>query len=122
VKLSEAEIQKVKEEWDAKQKVKKGKEPEKEKKDGSKDKDAKDKDGTKADQNTEKPTPSSSSTIATTQLTQPSHPRFTLHRQIFAMRLAEHKKRRRVQVAKTKLPSVPLASTWSNIPPPPPLP
>jgi len=119
VKLSEAEIQKVKEEWDAKQKVKKGKEPEKEKKDGSKDKDAKDKDGTKAD---EKTTPSSPSTIATTQSTQLSHPRFTLHRQIFAMRLAEHKKRRRVQVAKTKLPSVPLASTWSNIPPPPPLP
>jgi len=124
VKVSEAEIKKIKEEWEAKQKLKRGKEAEEVKKDGSKDTKDNSKDAVaKTDKDTEKSSPG----VVTAQPTQPSHPRFTLHRQIFAMRLSEHKKRRQAQVAKTvapKLPSVPLASSSLNSipPPPPPLP
>lgn len=107
-KLSDAEIKKIAEEWEAKQKLKKEKE-----KAESKDKDA------ASESDAKKPTPPPPAPIPVPTSTSPStpappsHPQFALHRQIFAMRQNEARKKR--QAAQVKqvapkllgLPSVP---------------
>lgn len=116
--LSSEEIAKVKEQWGERQKRRqeKAKEKEKEKeaesKDGEKDKD-KEKDKAKdSKKDTKAPTPSpASSSAASTPGTPPpaTHQRYTLHRDIFALRLAEHRKRRQATQAKALAPLLPSA-------------
>ncbi|KAI9066379.1 DUF1742-domain-containing protein [Trametes sanguinea] len=111
--LSPEEIAKVKAEWEERQKKKaeKAKEKEKEKekdKDGKDSSTAEDKDKKEADKKvpgTLSPTSASPTPPAT-----PSHQRYTLHRDIFALRLAEHRRRRQVVQAKElalRLPGAP---------------
>ncbi|KAI0332459.1 DUF1742-domain-containing protein [Cubamyces sp. BRFM 1775] len=91
--LSPEEIAKVKEEWEERQKKKteKAKEKEKEK---DKAKDGKDIPGSLS--------PATPPTPPT-----PSHQRYTLHRDIFALRLAEHRRRRQTVQAKELVPRLP---------------
>jgi hypothetical protein len=99
--LSEEELKKIKEEWEAKQKAKKEKEKEKAK---EKDKEDKDKDKSKT------PPKASTSSILSTPSPTPStssHAKYVLHRQIFAMRQSEHRKRRQVAQAKQIAPLLP---------------
>ncbi|KAJ3520309.1 hypothetical protein NM688_g9181 [Phlebia brevispora] len=114
--LSPEEIAKVKEEWEERQKRKqeKAKEKEKEEKEKEKDKDGKekdDKDSKEASKEKESkksasksppPTSPPSSTPAT-----PSHPKYTLHRDIFSMRVAEHRRRRQTAQAQALAPRLP---------------
>jgi len=107
-KLSDAEIAKIKEEWEEKQRLKKAKEA-----DQAKDKDAKGKDEAKEPSSSKASAAAPAAGPATAPATAPTastHARFALHRQIFAMRQAEHRKRKQAarvrQVAPT-LPSVP---------------
>jgi len=87
-------IKKVKEEWEEKQKKKKDKE--------DKDKESKDKDKKESKPEAPKsPPPASPSPAA------PSHPRYTLHRSIFANRQAEHRRRRQMKEAKEIAPRLP---------------
>ncbi|KDQ64901.1 hypothetical protein JAAARDRAFT_118413 [Jaapia argillacea MUCL 33604] len=109
--LSAEEIAKVKEDWEERQKKKKEKEKEKAKakegddKGDSKDKEAKDE---KQDTTTPKSPGSFPSTPSTpTPSSTPTHQQFTLHRDIFAMRLAEHRKRRQASQAKELAPRLP---------------
>ncbi|KAF9057440.1 VPS4-associated protein 1 [Panaeolus papilionaceus] len=108
--ISAEEIAKVKAEWEEKQKKKAEKEKEKEKekdeKDNSKDKDS---DG-------EKKVASSSRTSASPALPSsapatPSHERYALHRDFFAMRQSEHRRRRQTKQAKELAPRLPGAPT-----------
>lgn len=107
-KLSDAEIKKIAEEWEAKQKLKKEKEKSAS---DSKDKDAPS-DAAKSPPPPPAPIPVPTSSSPPPSAP-PSHPQFTLHRQIFAMRQNEARKKR--QAAQIKqvapkllgLPSVP---------------
>ncbi|KAG6907839.1 hypothetical protein DXG01_007221 [Tephrocybe rancida] len=108
VVLSDEEIAKVKEEWEEKQKRKKEKEKEdkeKKEKDGEKDK-GKDKEDTKKDGS--KSPPMSGSLTAKTPPA-PVHERYALHRDFFAMRQGEHRKRRQAAQAKDLAPRLPFA-------------
>ncbi|KIP09194.1 hypothetical protein PHLGIDRAFT_60761, partial [Phlebiopsis gigantea 11061_1 CR5-6] len=114
--LSPEEIAKVKAEWEERQAKKKEKErakeleKEKEKeKEGDKDKSKEDKEG-KPKEHKDSATPSRTSTPATPPAaTQPVYQRYSLHRDIFAMRLAEHRKRRQTAQAKELAPRLPRA-------------
>jgi AAA-ATPase Vps4-associated protein 1 len=101
--LSAEEIKKVKEEWEEKQKQKKDKE-----KDKAKEKE-KEKDGSKDKKETTTTDQASTSTPSAPQTPAPAHQRYTLHRDFFAMRLAEHRKRRNVAQAKELAPRLPIA-------------
>ncbi|EJD00894.1 DUF1742-domain-containing protein [Fomitiporia mediterranea MF3/22] len=111
--LSDEEIQKVKEEYERKQQKK---EKEKEKKDKADDKDkaeegkekAKETEKTKSKDISPSPglAPSQSSGTSTPAGT---HQRYTLHREIFAMRLGIHRKRRQTAQAKEVAPRLPSA-------------
>ncbi|KAF8076081.1 VPS4-associated protein 1 [Lyophyllum atratum] len=107
--LTDEEIAKVKEEWEEKQRKKKEKEKEKEK-ESEKNKDKKDSDGTKEKESKREDSkspkiPSSSSTPKTPPT--PLHERYALHRDFFAMRQAEHRKRRQTAQAKDLAPRLP---------------
>ncbi|KAF5388317.1 hypothetical protein D9615_000119 [Tricholomella constricta] len=114
--LTDEEIAKVKDEWEEKQRKKeneKEKEKEKEKEtEGEKDKGRNDSDASKEKESNRGN--SKSSKIATplsTPKTPPSpamaHERFALHRDFFAMRQAEHRKRRQAAQAKNLAPRLP---------------
>ncbi|KAI0346889.1 DUF1742-domain-containing protein [Trametopsis cervina] len=101
--LSSEEIEKAKE---------KEKEKEAESKDGEKDKDKEKEKAKDSKKDTKAPTPSpASSSAASTPGTPPpaTHQRYTLHRDIFALRLAEHRKRRQATQAKALAPLLPSA-------------
>jgi len=109
--LSPEELAKIKEEWEAKQKRKAEKAKEKKESDG------KDKDGEKEkkSESEEKSSKDAKPIAAPTALPTPTHKRYTLHRDIWAMRQAEHRKRRQAAQAKAlapRLPGAPTASTW----------
>lgn len=114
--LSSEEIAKVREEWEERQKRKREKAKEKEKETEG-DKDGKDKkEGAKDDKKASSPTPETpkpSSTPSTPSSagtsSTPTHQRYTLHRDIFSMRLAEHRRRRQVAQAKELAPRLPSA-------------
>jgi type IV secretory pathway VirB10-like protein len=119
--LSPEEIAKVKEEWEEAQKKKKEKEKEKanakeKEKETEKDKDkgegdkGESKDEKAKDNKTAKTGSSGSSTPATST---PTHRRFSLHRDFFAMRQAEHRKRRQIALAKDLAPRLPGAPRGS---------
>jgi len=82
--VSAEDIAKVKEEWEARQKIKLEKEKAK-----GKEKDEKD---------TDNPTPLTPT---------PTHQRYSLHRDYFAMRLSDHRKRRQAARAKELAPRLP---------------
>lgn len=108
--LSEEEIEKVKKEWEEKQKRKKEKEKEKaaqekgKEEEKSKDKDSNTKE-TESKKESSAPTPSPQPTPSP----KPTHQRYTLHRDIFAMRLTIHRKRRQTEQAKKIAPTLPSA-------------
>lgn len=108
-KLSDAEIKKITEEWEEKQRLKKEKEKEKEK-DKEKSEGDKDSKPTTDEDAKKKPLTLPPVTPVTPTASAPVHPQFTLHRQIFAMRQAEQRKRRQVAQVRAiapRLPSVP---------------
>jgi hypothetical protein len=103
---STEEIAKVKEEWEKKQRekreAKKASEKDKEKP-GEKE----GKDESKG-ANVKTPGAWSESTVSNTPTsTKPSHQRYTLHRDYFAMRQAAHRRRRQVSQAKELAPRLP---------------
>ncbi|KAG8956566.1 hypothetical protein FRC04_000044 [Tulasnella sp. 424] len=106
--VSAEEIERVKKEYEEKQKAKKEKE-EAAKKEAAKEKDGKDKG---ADPKTAA-VPKKSTPPATTPTppapSTPSHQKYTLHRQMFQMRLDEHKKRRQAKEVKEVAPKFPIA-------------
>ncbi|KAH9894389.1 VPS4-associated protein 1 [Cubamyces lactineus] len=109
--LSPEEIAKVKQEWEERQKKKteKAKEKEKEK---DKAKDGKDSRGAEekekgSSKETDKKVPGSLSPATPPTPPTPSHQRYTLHRDIFALRLAEHRRRRQAVQAKELVPRLP---------------
>ncbi|KZT26999.1 DUF1742-domain-containing protein [Neolentinus lepideus HHB14362 ss-1] len=121
--LSPEEIAKVKAEWEERQRKKQEKTKEKGKekeKDTDKGKDE-DKDEDKDDQQEQKAapppsnpkslvsSPSSSAAASAKPPAIPAYQRFTLHRDIFAMRLVEHRKRRQTAQAKEMAPRLPNA-------------
>ena len=114
VGLSPEEIAKVKEDWEMKQKRKaeKTKEKEKEKKEGAGEKD-KDKE-TEQKKNGKDPVPVTLPSTPTTPT--PTHKRYALHRDIFAMRISEHRKRRQAAQAKELAPRLPGAPRSSVLP------
>ncbi|KAH9927118.1 VPS4-associated protein 1 [Epithele typhae] len=104
--LSSEEIAKVKAEWEERQKKKADKAKEKEK-DKDKDKDDKEKDG--EDEKKSKPSPSltPATSASPPPAPTPTHQRYTLHRDIFALRLAEHRRKRQAAQAKDLAPRFP---------------
>ncbi|KAI1789025.1 VPS4-associated protein 1 [Ganoderma leucocontextum] len=105
--LSPEEIAKVKAEYEERQKkrVEKAKEKGKDKeaeKDGKEDQEKDAKDVKKSSTPGTKSAPSSSASPPT-----PTHQRYTLHRDIFALRLAEHRRRKQAAQAKELAPRLP---------------
>ncbi|KAH9482442.1 hypothetical protein JR316_0004542 [Psilocybe cubensis] len=107
--ISADEIAKVKAEWEEKQKKKLEKEKEKEKEKDNKDKseaDKKDKE-TKKEPSKSPPMPGSLSATPSPSTPKGTHERYALHRDFFAMRQAEHRKRRQATQAKELAPRLP---------------
>lgn len=107
--LSAEEIAQVKADWEEKQKRKteKGKEKEAEKgkgdeKDGGKPKDETSKDKTTTQTKVVSPAP-------TPTPQKPSHEKYALHRDMFALRTAEHRRRKQTAQAKELAPKLPMA-------------
>ncbi|KAH7888022.1 DUF1742-domain-containing protein [Phlebopus sp. FC_14] len=112
-------IAKVKEEWEEKQRRKKEKEKEKESKGGEKDASGdKDKDKATDDAKVEgrqdpdkksdaTKVPSSWSSGQSIAASKPTHERYILHRNIFALRVADHRRRRQASQAKELAPRLP---------------
>lgn len=109
--ISAEEIERVKKEYEEKQKAKKEKEAQKKEKEKEKEKE-KDGNDKGADAKTaavpKKSTPSAATPTPPTPAT-PSHQKYVLHRQIFQMRLDEHKKRRQAKEVKEVAPRFPIA-------------
>jgi len=99
--ISPEEIDKVKQEWEIQQKQKKDKEAAKQKE----DKEETDRGESKGSDKTSK----IPGTLAAASTPRPplTHQRFTLHRDIFALRLSEHRKRRQAAQAKLLAPMLP---------------
>jgi len=125
-KASPEEIQKVKEEWDARQKAKAERAKEQAKEKGKEAGEGKDKDKEKSSSwfslpsipffgqdasDAPKPDSSTQSTIPVQSTPAPSgpakHERYALHRDIFGMRQGEHRKRRNMAQAKAIAPRLP---------------
>lgn len=104
--LSPEEIAKIKEEWELKQRLKK------EKPDKSKDSTSASTDGTSTDKDGDKekkpasPSPASPSTPGAATA-KPTHQRYSLHRDFFAMRLGEHRKRKQAKQMQELAPRLP---------------
>ncbi|KAI0723031.1 VPS4-associated protein 1 [Earliella scabrosa] len=105
--LSPEEIAKVKAEWEERQKKKAERAKDKEK---EKDKDGKEGEDKGAKDTEKRSTPGSRSppsASASPAPSTPTHQRYTLHRDIFALRLAEHRRRRQAVQAKELAPRLP---------------
>ncbi|KZS98095.1 DUF1742-domain-containing protein [Sistotremastrum niveocremeum HHB9708] len=96
--ISQAEIDKAKKEWEERQERKKAKEKEKEKEKSDDKKDDKDK-----EDKPKSPSPASPPPAAPTR----THQRYSLHRDVFAMRVAEQKRRRQTKAVKEVAPRLP---------------
>jgi AAA-ATPase Vps4-associated protein 1 len=99
--VSAEEIAKVKEEWEAKQKRKAEKAKEKEKKEGDDKEEEK-----KTTTITKEPAPVKLPITPPTPPT-PTHKKYALHRDMFALRLTEHRKRRQTAQVKALAPRLP---------------
>jgi len=110
--LSPEEIAKVKKEWEDQQARKKEreatKEKEKDKEKEEKTKSDKDKEERKEGKDSDEKSTNTASTTPPPPPT-PTHQRFTLHRDMFALRLSEHRKRRQAAQAKSLAPKLPSA-------------
>ncbi|THH33640.1 hypothetical protein EUX98_g507 [Antrodiella citrinella] len=108
--VSPEEIAKVKEEWEERQRKKKEKEKEKEKtedKDKGKEKEDTGKEDDKPGKSkSTSPSPSAAAPAASTPAA-PTHQRYTLHRNIFALRQTEHRRRRQTAQVKELAPRLP---------------
>ncbi|SJL01505.1 uncharacterized protein ARMOST_04827 [Armillaria ostoyae] len=106
--LGDDEIAKVKEEWEEKRKKKAEREKEKEKEKDKEDKE-KDKDDDKDKKEKKSTSKSSHSSVSppSTPKSSPAHERYALHRDIFAMRQTEHRRRRQAAQAKDLAPRFP---------------
>lgn len=108
-KVSEEEIARVKAEWEEAQKRKKEKAKEKEKeKEKDKDKDDKDKSKGKEKEKSPDDDPKMPGAISPAPST-PTHQKYALHRDYFAMRQDVHRKRRQTAQAKEVAPRLPSA-------------
>ncbi|KAG8796780.1 hypothetical protein FRC12_000030 [Ceratobasidium sp. 428] len=94
---SPEEIAKIKEEWEAKQKIKKEAEKEKEKEDKKDDKGGKTK--------TASPKPASPAPVASGSTT-PKHDKYILHRQFYTMRLTDHRRQRQKKEVEAVAPKL----------------
>ncbi|KAG7097222.1 hypothetical protein E1B28_004593 [Marasmius oreades] len=108
-KASDEEIQKVKREWEEKQKKKQ--EKEKEKEEAEKDQKTDEKDD-KKESKVKPPSPASAPASTPPSTT---HERYSLHRDFFSMRLAEHRKKRQTVQAKELGPRLPGAPTGTIV-------
>ncbi|RDB23252.1 hypothetical protein Hypma_009661 [Hypsizygus marmoreus] len=116
--LTDEEIAKVKEEWEEKQRKKMEKEKvEKEKKEKEKDKDKDKKDGDRANdkdsKREESKSPKIPGSLSAPIPPTPAHERYALHRDFFAMRQSEHRKRKQAAQAKALAPRLPGAPSGS---------
>jgi hypothetical protein len=115
--MSADEIAQVKADWDARQqrKAEKAKEKPKGSEKAGADEDEKDaakkSDGAGKGKGKGAVSPASTPTTPATPPvpTKPKHERYTLHRDIFALRKAEHRKRRQAEAAKKLAPQLPIA-------------
>jgi len=107
VELSPGEIAKVKREWEEQQKKKKEKETTTKKDKDDKEKDDKEKEGKDSDKKASKVPGAWSAASTSTPPPTAAHQRFTFHRDIFALRLSEHRKRRQATQAKLLAPRLP---------------
>ena len=109
--LSPQEIAKVKQEWEDRQKREKEKEEAKKKEKDEKEKAGQEKDGKESNgfDKTIVKVPGAWSPPSSTPPppSTPTHQRFTLHRDMFALRLSEHRKRRQAAQAKLLAPRLP---------------
>lgn len=110
--VSQAEIDKAKKEWEEKQERKKAKEKEKEREKSDDKKDDKDKEKSVVKDKPTSPPPVSPPPTPPAR----SHQRYSLHRDVFAMRLAEQKKRRQTKAVKEVAPRLPGAPRSSLSP------
>jgi len=112
--LSAEEIAQVKGEWEEKQKRK----AEKKETEGKKGDDSKDGEGSKDETSTDTPTKTppnvTTPTTPTPTSQRPSHEKYALHRDMYALRTAEHRRRKQTTQAKElapRLPGVPRSKT-----------
>ncbi|KAF5393889.1 hypothetical protein D9757_000288 [Collybiopsis confluens] len=112
-KPSPEEVAKVKEEWDEKQDRKRKSEEEKEKEQAEKDGDSEKQKDKESSPKAPKPPGSLPSPSPSTPPA--GHQRFTLHRDLFSMRLSEHRKERQTAQANALAPRLPGAPTGSVI-------
>ena len=99
--LSPEEIEKVKKEWEETQKKKQERETAKKEKESEK----KDKDKEEGKESLKDTKPIASAPTPVARI--PAHQRFVLHRDMFALRLSEHRKRRQAAQAKELAPRFP---------------
>jgi hypothetical protein len=110
--LSPEEIAQVKADWDVLQqrKADRAKDKEKAKADEKdKDKDAKKDDDAEKGKGKASATPTTPTSPPVPAPAKPKHERYTLHRDIFALRKDEHRKRRQAEAAKKLAPQLPIA-------------
>jgi hypothetical protein len=109
--ISVEEIAKLREEWEEKQRRKKEKEKEKEKtdKDKTTDGEKKEDDG-KSEKSPKVPGSLPTSGFLTPR---PTHEKYILHRDIFALRVSEHRRRRQTSQVKDLAPRLPGAPSSS---------
>lgn len=118
------EIARVKEEWEERQKKKqeKAKEKAKEEKEKEKDKEGKEKDvkeskeGKEEDKKTTSKSPPPTAASGSSTPATPTHSRYILHRDIYSMRVGDHRRRKQMLQAKALAPRFPGAPK-SPLPP-----
>jgi len=106
--LSAEEIAQVKADWEERQKRKADKSKEKQGEEGKEDdkNDSKPKDNSSKDKTTKTPPRTTSPSPAPTP-PPPAHEKYALHRDMFALRTGEHRRRRQAAQAKALAPRLP---------------
>jgi hypothetical protein len=105
--VSKEEIARIKAEWEAKEARKKEKEKEKDSKDKSGGKDGADEAEMVESGKKGAKSPSPSGTTSPTAAATPTHKRYSLHRDFFAMRQAEHRRKRQTKQTQELVPRLP---------------
>jgi hypothetical protein len=111
--VSKEEIARIKAEWEAKEALKKDKDKDKDSKDKGSGKDAvgeAEMEEVGGKKGTKSPSPSATSPTAAgsgSGATTPTHKRYSLHRDFFAMRQAEHRRKRQTKQTQELAPRLP---------------